>query len=72
MITEEYPMKKLEIPALTELLSASDTPLYPYNAVYEEVKNDPIFILHTSGSTGRCKGAPPKVRSNIPQVSLSP
>ncbi|KAH9211309.1 putative NRPS-like enzyme [Leptodontidium sp. 2 PMI_412] len=52
MITEEYPMKKLEIPALTELLSASDTPLYPYNAVYEEVKNDPIFILHTSGSTG--------------------
>ncbi|KAG4438803.1 hypothetical protein IFR05_005694 [Cadophora sp. M221] len=51
-ITEEYPMKELQIPALTELLSASDTPLYPYNAVYEEAKNDPIFILHTSGSTG--------------------
>ncbi|PVH73918.1 putative AMP dependent ligase/synthetase [Cadophora sp. DSE1049] len=52
MIVEDHPMKKLQIPALVDLLSASETPHYPYDASYEEAKNDPIFVLHTSGSTG--------------------
>ncbi|KAH7411425.1 putative NRPS-like enzyme [Cadophora sp. MPI-SDFR-AT-0126] len=52
MIVEDFPMKILQVPALMDLLSASETPRYPYNVSYEEAKNDPIFVLHTSGSTG--------------------
>lgn len=45
-------MKKLYIPSVDELLAPGDTPKYPYNPNFEDAKNDPIFVLHTSGSTG--------------------
>lgn len=35
-----------------ETLVQPDTPHYPYEKTYEEVKWDPILILHSSGSTG--------------------
>ncbi|KAG4420085.1 hypothetical protein IFR04_006744 [Cadophora malorum] len=52
MIIEDYPMKRLQVPALVDLLSPTNVRDYPYDAVYEDAKNDPIFVLHTSGSTG--------------------
>ncbi|EED17424.1 NRPS-like enzyme, putative [Talaromyces stipitatus ATCC 10500] len=44
----------VHIPSLRDLLDSSDgTPEdYPYEKSYEEAKDEPIFILHTSGSTG--------------------
>ena len=53
MIIEDYPMKRLQVPALVDLLSPTNVRDYPYDAVYEDAKNDPIFVLHTSGSTGQ-------------------
>ena len=52
MILQDYEITKLIIPTLEELLQEEDVPPYPYEKPYEEAKNDPIFVLHTSGSTG--------------------
>lgn len=52
MSLQDYQMTKLVIPTLDELLIEEDVPPYPYEKSYEEAKNDPIFVLHTSGSTG--------------------
>ncbi|GAM37529.1 hypothetical protein TCE0_024f07522 [Talaromyces pinophilus] len=52
MILQDYEITKLVIPTLEELLQEEDVPPYPYEKSYEEAKNDPIFVLHTSGSTG--------------------
>lgn len=52
---EEGPYTVTAIPSLDELLSGSEKdapPDYPYEKSYEEAKDEPIFILHTSGSTG--------------------
>jgi acyl-coenzyme A synthetase/AMP-(fatty) acid ligase len=41
------------IPELSELLWANDEPPhYPFTKTFEEAKNDPYLVLHTSGSTG--------------------
>src|SRR4051812_12933818 len=37
---------------LLETLVQPDTPHYPYEKSYDDVKWDPILILHSSGSTG--------------------
>lgn len=51
-ILAEYDMTKVQIPALRQLLACHDAPHYPYTKTFEEAKDDPIFVLHTSGSTG--------------------
>jgi acyl-coenzyme A synthetase/AMP-(fatty) acid ligase len=51
-ILKEYSARKLQIPSLQELLGSHGTPNYPYGKKFEKAKNDPIFVLHTSGSTG--------------------
>lgn len=39
--------------SLNEMLQISeDTKHYPYNKTFEEAKNEPCLILHSSGSTG--------------------
>jgi thioester reductase-like protein/acyl-CoA synthetase (AMP-forming)/AMP-acid ligase II len=45
---------KLTIPSLDALISLdpSQVPQWPYNKTFEQTRNDPIFVLHTSGSTG--------------------
>ena len=45
------PMRVLTVPGLEELLTA-EYPHYPYAKTYEEARNDPFVVLHTSGSTG--------------------
>lgn len=52
---EEVPYTVIAIPSLEELLNGKENdapPDYPYEKSYEEAKDEPIFILHTSGSTG--------------------
>lgn len=54
-VLEEGPYRVIHIPSLEELLSGDENgapPDYPYEKLYEEAKDEPIFILHTSGSTG--------------------
>lgn len=53
MILEELPLQKLVIPSVDELLAEGEVLSYPYNPDYEKAKNDPFFVLHTSGSTGQ-------------------
>jgi len=45
---------KLTIPSLDTLINLDPTQVtqQPYNKSFEQTKNDPIFVLHTSGSTG--------------------
>ena len=48
-------MLTLIVPALSELLAAEETPVYPYSKTYTQAKNDPFVVLNTSGSSGRPK-----------------
>ncbi|KAH8433484.1 uncharacterized protein LDX57_011118 [Aspergillus melleus] len=48
----EYPIKVIRIPSLNDLLSSEDAPAYPYEKSFEAARNEPAFVLHTSGSTG--------------------
>ncbi|KAI9932541.1 hypothetical protein ASPWEDRAFT_144517 [Aspergillus wentii DTO 134E9] len=49
-------MKMLEIPSLSDMLIGSD--VFPYDAVYEKVEDDVLFIIHSSGTTGLPKPVP--------------
>lgn len=48
----EYPVQKLHIPSLQDLLDFKNVPEYPYHKSWQDARHDPVFILHTSGSTG--------------------
>lgn len=49
-IPAEYSMTKVQIPSIQELLGCHDILHYPYAQTFEEANDEPIFILHTSGS----------------------
>jgi hypothetical protein len=51
-ILREYPIQVLHIPSLDDLLGSEDIPSYPYTKSFEEARNDPLYVLHSSGSTG--------------------
>lgn len=55
-ILEQRPMPTAELPELDDVLNVDDmaAPI-PYTKTYEEAKDDPFVIVHTSGTTG-----PPK------------
>jgi acyl-coenzyme A synthetase/AMP-(fatty) acid ligase len=42
------------VPELEELLSVNEAPKYPYTKSWDEAKEDPFAIFHTSGSSGKC------------------
>lgn len=44
-------LQTLEIPAIEELLTTR-TKHYPYTKSFDEVCDDPLVVMHTSGSTG--------------------
>jgi acyl-coenzyme A synthetase/AMP-(fatty) acid ligase len=52
MILEDHEMQKLYIPSLQELLSYENVDSYPFERTFEGERHNPIFVLHTSGSTG--------------------
>ena len=47
-------VRVVDIPSLQELL---DEPAshFPYPKIFESARNDPVVVLHTSGSTGEPK-----------------
>ncbi|KAL1982511.1 hypothetical protein VTN96DRAFT_1236 [Rasamsonia emersonii] len=42
----------LQVPEYQEFLDETPAPHYPYEKTFDEAKNDPFLILHTSGTTG--------------------
>ncbi|KAF2094210.1 acetyl-CoA synthetase-like protein [Rhizodiscina lignyota] len=55
-IADARPMRVLEIPSLMELLNYPVAPAeYSFTKKYEDIKFDPLVVLHTSGSTGMPK-----------------
>ncbi|KAJ5642941.1 transferase family protein [Penicillium longicatenatum] len=57
-VLQRRSMTCLQLPLLDELLDADFTEDIPYTKTFEEAKNDPFCILHTSGSTGPPKPIP--------------
>ncbi len=53
----EREMKTFKIPSFAELLddAAPEPQRYVYSKTYEEIKDAPLAIMHTSGSTGMPK-----------------
>ena len=45
-------LKSIQVPELDELLNEASVPEYPYNKTFEEARQEPLVVLHTSGSTG--------------------
>ena len=54
-ILHERPIPVFNIAELEDFLQEKEVPIYPFNKTFEEARNDPALILHSSGSTG-----PPK------------
>ena len=48
----QHPINSYQIPSLDELLAEDEAPPFPFTKAFDEVKNDPVLVLHTSGSTG--------------------
>jgi acyl-coenzyme A synthetase/AMP-(fatty) acid ligase len=51
-IMEKRPMKQACLPELLELLDEEPAAEYTYNVTFAEARQDPLVVLHTSGSTG--------------------
>ena len=50
-ILEDYKMRMLQIPKLDELLEHT-YPDFPFDKSFEDARNEPLVVLHTSGTTG--------------------
>ena len=50
-ILEEYEMRMLQIPELDELLEYTYSD-FPFDKSFEDARNEPLVVLHTSGTTG--------------------
>jgi acyl-coenzyme A synthetase/AMP-(fatty) acid ligase len=42
----------MTLPSLNQLLQVESVKEYPFEKTFAESRNDPVFVLHTSGSTG--------------------
>ncbi|KAJ0423276.1 hypothetical protein BJY00DRAFT_310406 [Aspergillus carlsbadensis] len=56
-ILREYPIDIIRIPSLDELLRSEYVPRYPYDKAFVEARHEPLFVLHTSGSTGKYRNS---------------
>lgn len=52
-ILKEMDLQIVVIPALAQLLEAEATDHIAFVKTFADAKDDPIFVLHTSGSTGK-------------------
>ena len=53
VILRNRKLRMMTLPSLPQLLEVGDVKEYPYERTFAEAKNDPILVLHTSGSTGK-------------------
>ncbi len=62
-------MKIVTMPSLEYFLDG-DSKHYPYTKTYDEAKDDPVWIIHTSGTTGLYVkvSTPPADRPRIPKT----
>lgn len=51
-VLSQRTMKTATVPKLEELLENTPAPMYPYTKNFEQARNDPCLVLHTTGSTG--------------------
>ncbi len=51
-VLERRTMKVVPSPEVLEFLDEEPVPIYPYSKTFDEARQDPFVILHTSGSTG--------------------
>ncbi|KAK8080222.1 hypothetical protein PG997_008040 [Apiospora hydei] len=51
-ILDKRPMRTFTVPELDWFLNEAPIKPYPYTKTFEEARNDPCVILHTTGSTG--------------------
>lgn len=52
-------MRIIIIPTLNYFLQASASPAYPYSKTWTDAKDDIVWIIHTSGTTGTPPSFPP-------------
>ncbi|OTB04432.1 hypothetical protein M426DRAFT_22832 [Hypoxylon sp. CI-4A] len=57
-ILEGWPMENVSTPSLDYFLDEQPVKAVPFQKTFEEVKDEPFCILHTSGSTGIPKPVP--------------
>ena len=48
-------IRQIRAPPLNEILAEDPVPHYPYNVTFDELPDDPVITLHTSGSSGNPK-----------------
>ncbi|OAA61814.1 Male sterility, NAD-binding protein [Niveomyces insectorum RCEF 264] len=48
-------LELVDLPDLDFFVDATPVPHYPYTKTWEEARRDPVWVLHTSGSTGHPK-----------------
>ncbi|KAL2812311.1 putative NRPS-like enzyme [Aspergillus granulosus] len=48
-LLREYPIEVIHIPPLEDLLCSEGIAPYPYDKRFNEARNEPLFVLHTSG-----------------------
>ena len=53
-ILEKQSYCKLRVPEVEEML-LGDHPHYPFEKTFEQSQNEPLLVLHTSGTTGHPK-----------------
>ena len=63
----QHPIKTTRIPPLEELLDEDEVPNYPFSKSFEEIQDDPVVVLHTSGSTGKQK----QIKGKIASIQLT-
>ncbi|MCJ1245408.1 hypothetical protein MMC30_002612 [Trapelia coarctata] len=73
-ILDAHKLRLLEVPTADDLLT-EQYPVYPFGKTFVEARLDPLFIVHTSGSTGIPKPivyTHDAAAANIKMMSLDP
>ena len=53
ILSQETTVRNETVPSFDEMLN-STVEHYPYDKEFSEAKDDPVVVLHSSGSTGKC------------------